>query len=312
MTAKRVVIVGNGRMAQACAQILLRDGAASVRLVVTERRGDAAAARLGSFCKNAAIPILQPSSSINANEVVAAVAAESPDLVLSIDNFQIFGDALLATARGGCINFHNGPIDRYRGVNVPSWAIFNGEAAHGVTWHYMAPAVDSGPIAAERRFPLTGQETALSLTLECVRVGLLAFEEDLARILAGEQYPAPAERVPSYRRGQLPAGGALSLRSSAAEIDRLLRATDFRPLPNPFTYARLATPRGDLIVNEAKPVGSRARHVPGEVVSADGELVLACGDSLLSIEAVMLRPDESASIREAVEALDLHAGQRLT
>jgi methionyl-tRNA formyltransferase len=311
MVGKRVVIVGNGRMAQACADTLLREGSTSVGLLVAERRDDAAQARLVAFCHKAGIPILQPSGSVNSAEVVAAIAARAPDVIFSIDNFQIFGAALLAAARDGCINFHNGPLERYRGVNVPSWAIFNGERTHGIAWHYMAPAVDAGPIAAERRFALTGAETALSLTLECVRVGLVAFEEDLPRILDGDRNPAPQGAARNYRRADLPDGGFLSLQSSTAHIDRLLRATDFRPWPNAFTYARLRTTKGELIVNEARAVGPIGHHAPGEIVRADGGLVVACTDGLLSLEAVMLRPDAPADIADAVAALDLRAGQRL-
>jgi methionyl-tRNA formyltransferase len=311
MVGKRVVIVGNGRMAQACAETLLRDGSASVGLLVAERRDDAAQMRLAAFCNKVEIPILQPSGSINSTEVVAAVAAQAPDLILSIDNFQIFGAALLGAARDGCINFHNGPLERYRGVNVPSWAIFNGEETHGIAWHYMVPAVDAGPIAVERRFALTGTETALSLTLDCVRIGLTAFAEDLPRILEGDRSPAPHGAPRNCRRAELPDGGFLSLQSSAAHIDRLLRATDFRPWPNAFTYARLRTPRGDLIVNEARAVGAIGQRAAGEIVRADRELIVACADGLLSLEAVMLHPDEPVDTADAVEALGLRTGQRL-
>ena len=35
----------------------------------------------------------------------------------------------------------------YAGLNAPSWAIYNGEPAHGVTLHWMEAAIDTGPIA---------------------------------------------------------------------------------------------------------------------------------------------------------------------
>jgi methionyl-tRNA formyltransferase len=313
MTVKRVVVVGNGRMAQACSEVLLRCPAAVLSLVVAEQRADVAQERLAGFCARANVQILQPSGSVNAEGVVAAIAAVAPDLIFSIDNFQIFGPALLATPRDGCINFHNGPIERYRGVNVPSWAIFNGEKEHGIAWHYMEPNVDAGAIAAARRFALSGTETALSLTLDCIRVGLSAFEEDLPQILAGKRTAAPeAAAALNYRRAQLPADGLLDLRSSAAHIDRLLRATDFRPFPNSFTYARLPCPRGDLLVNEAHALGHNGGHPVGEIVRADSKLIVACADQLLEISAVMVVPDETVSVAEAVDQLGLRVGQRLT
>lgn len=177
----------------------------------------------------------------------------------------------------------------------------------------MDRAVDAGAVAAEGRFALTGTETALSLTLQCIDVGISAFERNLERILAGHRMAAPGmAQARIYRRTDLPDEGVLNLRSTAAHIGRLLRATDFRPFSNPFTYARLRCPRGDLIVNEVQPLGPNTRHDPGEIVVADRELIAACADRLLSFSGVMLRPDETISVAEAIASLALRAGQRLT
>ena len=310
MTAKRVVIIGNGRMAQVCCEILARSSAAALRLVIAEPRRDAAQQRLARFCRDAAIPLLQPAS-VNAPDVLSAVSAEQPDFIFSIDNFQLFGRELLGLARGGCINFHNGPIERYRGVHAPSWAIFNGETDFGISWHYMERAVDAGSIAAAVQFPLSGNETALTLTLQCIQAGIAAFEQHHERILRGDRQPAPdIGNARVYRWNDLPNDGVLDLGATAAEIDRLLRATDFRPFPNTFTYARLRCERGDLLVNEARPLGPNSAHEPGGIVAAKGELIVACKDRLLSLSAVMLQPDETATVAEAVAALGLRAGQR--
>jgi methionyl-tRNA formyltransferase len=310
MARTRIVIVGNGRMAQNCAAILLDHADVSLLLVAAEKRRDPAQSRLAGFCRKREVPLLLHEGSINDRAIVARVAAERPDLILSIDNLQIFDNEILSVPARGCINFHNGPIERYRGVHVPSWAILNGEPEHGVTWHYMERAVDAGAIAAARTFPLTGSETALSLTLECIRIGTEVFEEGLESVLAGVKSPvlaSPAAKL--YRRSDKPNGGILDLREPASQIDRVLRATDFRPLENPFTYARLQLPRGDLIVNEARPVADNRQHRPGDIVTAAGdELVVACADRLLAIRAVMLAPDEEASIADAIRQLELAPG----
>jgi methionyl-tRNA formyltransferase len=197
-------------------------------------------------------------------------------------------------------------------VHIPSWAIFNGETEHGVTWHYMDRRVDAGPSVAAVKFPLTGAETALALTLECIRAGIAAFAEGAARILSGDRGRAvPISAARCYRRHDLPNDGMLDLGWPAARIDRLLRAVDFRPLPNPLTYARLELARGMLIVNEARVVDDNRQHRPGTVVAAGDRLVVACADRLLELVAVMLRPDEEMSVTAAIEALGLEAGQLL-
>ena len=42
---------------------------------------------------------------------------------------------VLAKARLGGINFHDGPLPRYAGLYVTAWALMNRETSHGVTWH---------------------------------------------------------------------------------------------------------------------------------------------------------------------------------
>jgi methionyl-tRNA formyltransferase len=312
MTTKRIVIVGNGRMAQSCIEILLAQPAASVRLLVAEDRTDAAQDRLAAFCRRRDVPLLRTTAPVNDPGIIAQIAAARPHLIFSIDNFQIFGAELLAIPEQGSVNFHNGPIGRYRGVHIPSWAIFNGETEHGITWHYMDRRVDSGASVAALTFPLTGTETALALTLECIRVGVAAFAESAPRILAGDRgQPVPISAARCYRQRDLPNGGKLDFGWPAARIDRLLRALDFRPLPNSFTYARLELARGTLIVNEARNVGDSRPHTPGTIVAAGDRLVVACADRLLELVAVMLQPDEETSVATAVDALGLEAGQPL-
>ena len=65
-------------------------------------------------------------------------------------------------------------------------------------------------------------------------------------------------------------------------------------------------------MNEVQSLGANVGHEPGEIVVADRRLVVACADRLLSISAMMLRPDETASAEDAIAALDLRVGQRLT
>ena len=128
-----------------------------------------------------------------------------PDFIFSINNFQILRPSLLKLPRDGAINFHNGPIPEYRGVNAPSWAIWNGEQAHGVSWHYMEPEVDRGDLAAAEEFPLSGDETALALTLRCIKVGVSLFETELDNILNGQKLTGAGRgKSRYYSRKQLP------------------------------------------------------------------------------------------------------------
>ena len=59
--------------------------------------------------------------------------------------------ASLELARQGAVNFHDGPLPAYAGLNAPVWAILNREATHGITWHLIEGGIEElpGPLAAQ-------------------------------------------------------------------------------------------------------------------------------------------------------------------
>ena len=64
----------------------------------------------------------------------------------------------------GSFNLHPGPLPEYAGLNVPSWAIYEGERSHGVTLHWMDEGIDTGPIVWQERFDDRLDDTGLALS----------------------------------------------------------------------------------------------------------------------------------------------------
>ncbi|MGI9258973.1 MAG: methionyl-tRNA formyltransferase [Gammaproteobacteria bacterium] len=313
MTVRRAVVIGNGRPAQECLSILVAHPGVDIRTVVLEPGADLSQRRLSAYCKEQKLEALVNEGSINSPDAIERVTDDAPDFIFSINNFQILKPPLLSIPKIGAINFHNGPIPEYRGMNSPSWAIWNGEDSHGVSWHYMEPEVDLGDIAAEERFSLGGDETALSLTLRCIEVGVSLFESRLGQILSGERTPISARaQARYYSNSDLPSGGYLDLSWDYSKISRLLRATDFRPFPNSFTFAKLAINDQYLIINEIETKHPNTAHIPGEVVQAEGEdLTVACQDQLVRVTRVMSAAGVETSVAERIETLELRPGQQL-
>ena len=72
--------------------------------------------------------------------------------------------AVLAQAKRGAINFHDGPLPRHAGLNAPVWAILEQEKQHGVTWHLIEGGIDEGDIALQGiRIPSTSLNQSLTL-----------------------------------------------------------------------------------------------------------------------------------------------------
>ena len=78
--------------------------------------------RVPTLCKEYGIPVCEITD-VNALDVVQWLAEQRPDLLLCAAYPQIFGSALLGTARHGGINFHPSLLPRCRGANPIYWAI---------------------------------------------------------------------------------------------------------------------------------------------------------------------------------------------
>ena len=58
-------------------------------------------------------------------DLVPTLAAKPFDLLLSVAHQPIIPDELLGLPRVAAINFHDGPLPSYAGVNVPAWALMS-------------------------------------------------------------------------------------------------------------------------------------------------------------------------------------------
>ncbi|VAW60301.1 hypothetical protein MNBD_GAMMA08-2361, partial [hydrothermal vent metagenome] len=57
------------------------------------------------------------------------------DYIFSITHLKIIPTNILKLANNTAINFHDGLLPGYAGLNVTTWAILNQEKEHGITWH---------------------------------------------------------------------------------------------------------------------------------------------------------------------------------
>ena len=227
-------------------------------------------------------PVFGPKGS-----VADFAASHGCDVLFSIANGRILDAATLARPRVAAINYHNGPLPAYAGRWVTAWAILNGEAHHGVTWHLMAPEIDTGPILVQRRFPLTPTETAGSLNLHCTEAALESLEEVFGRCeqgaIAGE--PQDFSRRSYYGRSDTaPNGGVIDWDWPAEKIVRLVRACDWGSAANAFGQAKLAVPGGGTHAVRSASIVS-GTGAPGVVLASNDEgLVVACGDGAVRLQ----------------------------
>jgi methionyl-tRNA formyltransferase len=200
-------------------------------------------------------PILTPTRLRDA-AALDEILALQPDLVVLADYGQIVPAALLELPHGA-LNLHPSLLPRHRGATPIPAAILAGDAETGVTLMRMDSGLDTGPIIAQTRVSLDGDETTplLEEMLEIEAEGLLT--RYVGPWLRGKitATPQPDEGA-TLTRPLTRDDGRLDPGRSVVDLERQVRA--YQPWPGSFVetdLGRLVIWRAEVTA-DGPPVGT--------------------------------------------------------
>ncbi|MCX7645406.1 MAG: LLM class flavin-dependent oxidoreductase [Rhodobacteraceae bacterium] len=273
MTRLSALLIGNESLTAECGNLWLERGHGLAGVVTREPR-------VADWAAGRGLPVLAPGAGLEARVQGIAV-----DWVLSIANLSLVPPGVLARARQGGVNFHDGPLPGYAGLNAPVWALLAGESRHGITWHLMTGALDEGDILAARDVAIGPDETAFTLNARCFAAALESFPEVIAALEAGGHPRRPQEAGPRrlFRRADRPAAAArLDFARPATEVARMVRALDHGGYRNPLAVPKIEVRGRVLAVGAAAVVSGTGR--PGAVLEVtEAGLVVACGEGAVRL-----------------------------
>lgn len=295
------VLLGEEPLAARCADALVERGHQVLGVV-------SATAPLRQWARARNIPIYERGT------YRAWLEAQPFDLLLSITHPNLIDPAHIARARVAALNYHDGPLPRYAGMNGSAWALAAGEKQHAIVWHHLTEGLDEGDIVEWRDIGLDPRETSLSLNMQSSALALDAFQQLITKLEAGGCQGTPQnQRLPRLvfsRHDRPKALCALNLDEPAARLDCLIRACEFGPYDNRFGLPKLVTERGALLVLEASPAPGSG--LPGTLLRvADDGVELACGHGSLLVRRAATLAGRPLSPSAAAEALGVDAGGRL-
>jgi len=237
------VLIGNESLAIQCGE-MLREAGHSIAAVVT-RNPD-----IAEWAKGADLPVISSD---------AGLAQELSGLTF---------------AKRGAVNFHDGPLPRYAGLNAPVWALINGEVEYGISWHMISGGVDEGALVAQQFFDITPDETTLTLNTKCYGAAMESFATVIDKLATPE--PALSAQDLSQRcyfaKNARPDGaGRLDFTKPARAITTLVRALDHGDYWNPLTCPKIEHKARVWLVGKAASGTASGGQPAGTVldVSAD-------------------------------------------
>jgi methionyl-tRNA formyltransferase len=300
----RIVFFGSPQFAVPTLQALAADDEFSVDLVVTQPDRPAGRGRgiVEPPAKIAAsalgISVWQPTT-LKSADALERLSAMGADLFIVVAYGELFQRAVLALPSHGCLNVHPSLLPRYRGSSPIQAAILNGDSETGVSIIKMVRRLDAGPIVAQQRFRLVGNDTGGSLTDELASVSARMMPSvAIDWCSRGIQALPQNDEEASYTRELTKADGGIDWREDAAAIERKARAY----WPWPTAWTRFGGRRVAIV--ECAVEGRKSAQLAGSITVEQRAIFVACGTD--SIRLVTVQPEG----KRAMTASDWFRGLR--
>jgi natural product biosynthesis luciferase-like monooxygenase protein len=246
---------------------------------------------------------------------VERLRTESFDYLFSIVHLALLPEKLTAMPRRGAINYHDGLLPEYAGLNTPSWALLNGERWHGVSWHLMTSCPDAGDVVKQAKFPISETDTALTLNAKCHDAALATFVDLLDDLVQGGCVPCKQDmkrRRYFGRHDRPPAACIIDCGEPAENISALVRSLQFGPYRNDLGAPKLWLGPCFVTMRRANVLSSRSGRPPGTVIAASQEtLTLATAGGDLRLEEFAALSGDAIAIGSLCEQIGIAGGDRL-
>jgi methionyl-tRNA formyltransferase len=232
-------------------------------------------------------------------EVLADLRA---DLAVVAAYGLILPEAILEAPRLGGINLHASLLPRWRGAAPIQRALLAGDTDTGVTVIQMEPSLDTGPILALERVPITAASTAAGLHDRLAEIAARMVGPAIEDLASGRATPRPQpQEGVTYAAKIDKAEARLDWTRPAAFLERQLRALN----PWPGCWTEVAGER--LLVLEGEFTAGAGS--PGEVL--DDRMTVACGEGALRLTRLQRAGGRPMSANDFLRGFHLPVGARL-
>lgn len=227
-----------------------------------------------AFAEARGLEVRTPKSLKKAEEQVE-FAALNLDAAVVVAYGLILPQPVLDAPRLGCLNMHASVLPRWRGAAPIQRAIMAGDTETGVDAMMMEAGLDTGPVLASVRTPITPRDTAGTLHDRLAALAAELAPRALAGLADGSLTPQPqTEDGMTYAAKLTAEDQRIDWSRPAAEVDCQIRGLS--PAPGAWCEADLGQGpvRFKILFSELTDHATVA--VPGALI--DDRLAVACGD----------------------------------
>jgi methionyl-tRNA formyltransferase len=153
-----------------------------------------------------------------------------PSGIFSIGYLTIIHPHVIDAVHGRVWNCHYALLPNHRGRSSVPWAIVDGDPVTGITYHWIAPEIDTGNVLLQAVCDIEDDDTQATLFAKLNRLAIGHWHS--AMRLAMADMPGLAQDGRSqYHRAGPPLNGEIDPLWEPQRIERFIRAMTYPPLP---------------------------------------------------------------------------------
>lgn len=271
-----IVFMGTPEFAVPCLERLISDGH-NVKGVFTQPDKPKGRGHRMQFppvkecAVNNSIPVYQPTK-MRDGEALSILKELNPELIIVVAYGKIIPEEILNFPKYGCVNMHASLLPRYRGAAPIQWCVLNGEKESGVTAMQMNAGLDTGDMLCAEKIEITENMTAGELHDKLSEIGADVMSKTIEMIEKNELKPVKQDDslsnyAPMLSKDLCP----IDWNCSAQEVHNKVRGLS--PWPVATTVMN-----GKLLKIHRTELAGKCKGECGEIIKADKELLVACGD----------------------------------
>src|SRR6267378_20346 len=236
------------------------------------------------------LPILQPAR-IKELQAIEEIRALEPNIIVVAAYGQILPADVLEIPKIGCLNLHASLLPHWRGAAPIQAAIVAGDRETGITVMYMDEGLDTGDIMLQRKTTILPSDTGRSVHDRLANIAPDTLLNALRLLAEGNAPRIPQDNtLATYAPKLKREDGKIDWSESADVIERKIRAF------NPWPVAYMTIDGRNLKIFSGSVVDLNGK--PGQILSAEKELVIAAGKGALSLSDVQLEGKRRMSASE--------------
>jgi len=206
------------------------------------------------------------------------------------------------------LNIHPSILPKYRGPSPVARALMNGEKKTGVTIFLIGKGVDTGDIVRIKEIPILPTEVRTELEERLFREAVKPILSVLTDIKERKELPrlSQDESKSSYAPKIKKEECKINWGKTFSEIEGKIRGLSYQP-------GAFCTFRGKKlkILRVVKLTGVDDTKSPGEVLNAEENLTVKCGEGALEIKEVQLQNRRKMDARSFINGYHINPGEKL-